>query len=497
MAISIFPSTAAEFVSNNFVIDMNDTTNNTAEVESIKQAGPYAISLSSGDATFDVYFIDSEGNRVGYSNGTSITATGLFNTVVILGVSTSEIVSFNYQGEIINTDGEGDETAAGAYLESVTPARLVSIDDTATVTGGNFSGDTQIFFESGATSLPAKNITVVSQNELLITRPDGLVTEEFPYTLRAVNTGVPEPTGSNANLLVDAITNLGASGGQEFVEGGFKYHLFTASDDIQVQFDGLEVEYLVVAGGGGGGDGTSGNDSRPRAGGGGGGAGGLLNGSLTLGADTYSIAIGAGGSELSDGTDTTFSTLLTAVGGGAGGSGTVDSDAGNAGGSGGGAGGRSASGTTPGGLAVNSGAQGKNGGSSREETQVPEGSSFESYYPGGGGGGAGFAGQNLEGFDFVNEVPGADGGDGLEFADFANATSTGDQGYYAGGGGSGRKVSGADGAGGLGGGDSKSVNTGGQANTGGGGAGSQCGDLGADLTGTAGGSGIVIVRYAF
>ncbi len=205
MAISIFPSTAAEFVSNNFVIDMNDSTNNTADTGGVKQAGPYSISFSSGDTSFDVYLIDEDGASVGYSNNTSITATGLFSTVVILGVAQDEIISFLYQGSVNNADGEGDEPGAGAYLESITPSDLPSIDDTATVAGGNFGADTEITFESGATVLPAKSITVVSGTELLVTRPDGLVEDEAPYNLKAINPGVTPPS-SIPFVLTDAVT---------------------------------------------------------------------------------------------------------------------------------------------------------------------------------------------------------------------------------------------------------------------------------------------------
>ena len=56
MGISIFPSTAAEFVSNNFVVDMNDTTNNVAtDIGGVKQAGPYSMSFSSSDTSFVSY----------------------------------------------------------------------------------------------------------------------------------------------------------------------------------------------------------------------------------------------------------------------------------------------------------------------------------------------------------------------------------------------------------------------------------------------------------
>jgi hypothetical protein len=206
MGISIFPSNAAEFVSNNFVINMNNTANNTADTGGVKQAGPYSMSFSSTDLTFDVYLLDETGASVGYSNSTSISASGLFSTVVILGVATDEIVSFTYQGSKNDADGEGDEPGAGAYLTSVSPGDLPNIDDTATVVGGNFGADTELTFESGATVLPAKNITLVSATELLVTRPDGLIEDLAPYTLRAVNTGVTQPTGTNLNILADSVT---------------------------------------------------------------------------------------------------------------------------------------------------------------------------------------------------------------------------------------------------------------------------------------------------
>lgn len=194
MGISIFPSTAAEFVSNNFVVDMNDTTNNTADTGGIKQAGPYSMSFSSGDSSFDVYLIDEDGNSVGYSNNTSIVASGLFTTVVILGVPQDEVISFLYQGSVNNADGEGDEPGAGAYLTSITPSDLPSIDDTATVIGGNFGTATEFTFESGTVVLAAKNASIISGTEALLTRPDELIEDDAPYDLKAINPGVTPPT---------------------------------------------------------------------------------------------------------------------------------------------------------------------------------------------------------------------------------------------------------------------------------------------------------------
>ena len=206
MAISIFPSTAAEFVSNNFVVDMNDTTNNTVTLQNVKQAGTYNISIESGDTTFDIYLLDSDGALVAYTNSTTVAAPGLFQIVVILGVADSEIISFSYAGNVNNTDARGDQPGAGAFLTSISPADLPGIDDTATVVGGNFGTATTIQFVSGATELEAKNIVLTNGTSLVVTRPDNLVEDDAPYDLRAINTGITPPTGSNAHILAGTVT---------------------------------------------------------------------------------------------------------------------------------------------------------------------------------------------------------------------------------------------------------------------------------------------------
>lgn len=206
MGISIFPSTAAEFVSNNFVVDMNDTTNNSVTLTSTKQAGTYNITLESGDTSFDIYFVDADGASVGYTNSTSATINDTFDTVVILGVSTTEIITFAYAGAVFDATGEGDEPGAGAYLTSITPADLPSIDDTATVIGGNFGTATEISFTSGTVELAAKNVTITNGTSLIVTRPDGLIEDDAPYDLKAINTGVTPPTGTNAHILAGTVT---------------------------------------------------------------------------------------------------------------------------------------------------------------------------------------------------------------------------------------------------------------------------------------------------
>lgn len=205
MAISQFPPQSGGGTSNDFVVDLNDTTNNVADLGEAKPSGAYSISLSSGDTSFDVYLLDANGNSVGYSNESTIVATAEFSSVSVLGVANSEVLNFTFVGTVSNASSEGDATGAGAYLSSITPTDLPSVDDTATVTGGNFANDVEIYFESGDTSTAAKNVVRSSSTSLIVTRPDTLDPDLDPWSIRAENPGVAAPTGSNAHILVDVV----------------------------------------------------------------------------------------------------------------------------------------------------------------------------------------------------------------------------------------------------------------------------------------------------
>jgi hypothetical protein len=246
------------------------------------------------------------------------------------------------------------------------------------------------------------------------------------------------------------------------------------------------VRYLVVAGGGAGGA-AGGND-----GSGGGGAGGVLAGTFSLSASTYSVTVGAGGASSSasasshnpanfNGGNSIISgaslTTITSIGGGSGSSESSITRTASNGGSGGGAGGHS--GTRGTGTA----GQGNNGGSAT--------------LPGdGGGGGAGAPGGN--GNSANGGTPARAGGIGV--LNDITGTNT----YYGGGGGaSGDARNGSTGgAGGLGGGgnganaSTGSAPTHGAANTGGGGGGAAgTNPVGSVKATGAGGSGIIIIRW--
>ena len=246
----------------------------------------------------------------------------------------------------------------------------------------------------------------------------------------------------------------------------------------------IDVDVVIVGGGGGGGFNV----------GGGGGAGGLVSESLTAGASSYTVTVGAGGEGMYSGkspagctsgedSSINIASATTAVGGGrAGGYSSPGSLSCQTGGSGG------ASAHAGVGCAGTAG-QGNTGGS---------GTTGGGHYAGGGGGGAGAAGANAV-WSSPNMAAG-DGGNGKN--DFINssvaetaallaaALPTVGGGYLAGGGGGSLAWTGTVGAGGSGGGG-RGSNYGtadgenGQPNTGGGGGGEMDG-----------GSGVVIVRYA-
>ena len=304
-------------------------------------------------------------------------------------------------------------------------------------------------------------------------------------------------------------SNVG-TGGTISKKDGYMIHTFTEDGTFEIP-NSTYAEILVVGGGGGGGEAVYG-------GGGGGGAGGFVHhANYPLLAGTYPVRVGAGGTVNMPGGDSALGGLV-AYGGGAGNHGYSDPYDGNNGGSGGGAAGINNY-QKAGGTGISG--QGHDGGANLAKTVadqnlVPEGYSLVNGFTqginaGGGGGGAGAPGGGGRIANAVVEEDGkwfrtndywpGEGGDGLP------CSITGEEVWYAGGGGGGQFgwyrteviVDGGRGGGGKGG----AVNDenyqvdgeDGEDGTGGGGGGG--GDRGDAIKshGGSGGSGIVIVRY--
>jgi hypothetical protein len=240
-------------------------------------------------------------------------------------------------------------------------------------------------------------------------------------------------------------SNIVATGGEEYIFGEYRVHIFTTSGTFEILSKGIdqEVRFLVVGGAGGGGADL----------GGGGGAGGFIDSSImssSLGLNVYDITVGSGGfgspyggfeTTGYNGQDSTIvnfgSSTITAYGGGGGGN---YGYAGLSGGSSGGSGATNFDSTNP-----IDGQQGNPGG-----------------WDAGGGGGATFVGMSGGGAGGQGKVSDITGEE-ITYA-------TGGNGGYAG-------IMFSDGA----------------PNTGNGGSG---GDSGPSPTGM-GGSGVVIIRYKY
>jgi hypothetical protein len=381
-------------------------------------------------------------------------------------------VQFNGSG-IIKVKNVNIETLSE---DSIT-ASITSDAKTVTISGNvSLTGTINVYSEETRLTI-LKYATINSDNSFILTFEDTRDPGTYDYYL-SVKNGADVINFDGLNLSAELKSGaVSASGGTEstYISSGitYKVHKFTSSENFTVSTGG-EVEYLIVAGGGGGAYDV----------GGGGGGGGLLTGTVSIIEKTYSIVVGSGGSERSDGENSSALGII-AIGGGAGGGYFDSKQSGRSGGSGGGgASGSNSPGGDGGNGVENQGNRGGNGGNT----------GYKLGRKAGGGGGAGAQGQ-----DMIGGNNGLNGGVGFQSA--ISGTNT----YYAGGGGGGAHYSGyravmSGGSGGLGGGGnggysgtSSGQNTSGQhgtINTGGGGGGGVYRTLGGS-----GGSAIIIIRY--
>lgn len=257
-----------------------------------------------------------------------------------------------------------------------------------------------------------------------------------------------------------------ATGGTITTDGDYTVHRFLLADSGTNFVSAVSgtVEVLAVGGGGG---------STQWDGGGGGGGSVENNTSLIIGAGSYLVTVGDGGtaggtgSAGNKGGNSVFSTI-TAYGGGGGGGGYPAPVDATSGGSGGGAG--EGWGANRSGAAAGSGSNVNSGGGA-----VPTWSA-------GGGGGAGGVGHTGD-----SQGYGAgDGGDGIGY------DTSGSHVHYGGGGGGGN-YNGRTGLGVDGGGNGGTNGVGGTAGTSGTGGGA--GGGGEGVAGAKGGSGVVYIRY--
>lgn len=554
MGISQFPApSGGGGVTNDFILDKNNTINTSFAMGRAFEAGGYSVVVT-GSTAYDIYLLDADGSAVGYTNGTSIVASQAFESVVALGLGTADTVAFGYNGPSTNATTTGTDTGAGPFLTSISPSDLPVVDDTTIVSGGNFASGVEFSFISGTSVLPAKNVVVGSSTAAVVTRPDALSEDDSPYDIKAVNPGVPDSTGSNANILAGTVT---AGTDPSFVTTspilGAQPSVAFSTAILTSDSEGTVVDWQVVAG-------TLPSGLALAT------ATGVISGTPSAAGDyyftvqitddgnnsatqEYNLPVGikvVGGTVTTDGSYNYFTFLSTdtieilnsnsgaaefeylAIAGGGGGGGISNNAARYGGGGAGGLLVGTASGVTDGTYTVTIGAGGAvgangsdtslgtaivvtGGGKGGENAVGGDGGSggggdvagtavsgqgfdggISNGEGGGGGGGAGAVGGNSDG------TTGGNGGDGIQLTAWSSAIGLDfDGGYFAGGGGGGGTGTGTGGLGGGGNGGryQGGGSTPGDANSGGGGGGGdrRPGYSGKD-DGDPGGSGLFVVR---
>jgi len=194
------PATGA----NDFNITLNGSVT-TATFTKEYFSGAYTIASALLDSTYDIYVYNTSGQQVGYTKSPSLNATGNFNKIVIMGGTSGDLLSFSYK-TTFTANVTSNQVTAGPFVTSLTPATLADIDDTTTITGGNFASDVEVvLIGSDNTERSPKSLVRNSSTSLTLTRPNSLPTAYEPYSVKATNPGITSPTGSNLHILSNAI----------------------------------------------------------------------------------------------------------------------------------------------------------------------------------------------------------------------------------------------------------------------------------------------------
>jgi hypothetical protein len=387
-------------------------------------------------------------------------------------VDTYKLTNYISLIESATAAAESDIVTFTFTAHNVAPGTVFYYDTVGNVTSSTFSSGNTGSFVMNSTSnvILLTGATQVPANE----------TRFYQLNVRSGNAnGFVAMTSNVITLVDDAAAFVAAAGGIEYINDGYKTHVFTSSNNFVISGLGVpsnrNLYYEIVAAGGAGGYSPSSASTA-----GGGGAGGFLRGNTSLSTTgTFAMVVGGGAVNNIGSNSSILSNTFIAIGGGFGGRYGVPPTSGQTGGSGGGAGlGGGGGSGTPG--------QGNPGANAPFANPSAYGA---------GGGGAGAAAN-------TSVTPGVFGkaGDGLPSVSIANIPAQSQPLYgtpgspapgrwLAGGGAAG---GGAAGAGLGGGGYPPSPTAAGIVNTGGGG-----GGLAPGTSGGTGGSGIVIVRYPY
>jgi len=236
------PATGA----NDFNVTLNGSVT-TAIFTKEYFAGAYTINSALGDASYDIYVYSGDGSVVGYTKSPSLNATGNFNKIVVIGGSQGDLLSFSYK-TTFTADTTTSQTTAGPFLSSVTPTALVNIDDSATITGGNFALNVDLkIVDSNNNEITPKSFTRVSNTSITFVRPNSFA--PGTYSLKVTNPGVTSPTGSNLHILSNSITAGSSPSWQTSsnlppISAGVSYSTTLLASDTE----NTDIDYSIISG---------------------------------------------------------------------------------------------------------------------------------------------------------------------------------------------------------------------------------------------------------
>lgn len=315
-------------------------------------------------ANVDAGYVDETGEAFRLQlRQTSPTGNIFFTTTANVAiVDTYKLTNYISLIESASAAAESDTVTFTFTAHNVLPGTVFYYDTVGNVISSTFStGNTGSFVMNSVSNvISLTGATGVPANE----------TRFYQLNIRSGNAnGFVAMTSNVITLVDDAAAFVAATGGIEYINDGYKTHIFTASNNFVISSLGVpsnrNLYYEIVAGGGAGGGSPSGTTY-----GGGGGAGGFLQGNVALSTTgTFAMVVGGGsvgGPSYVPGGRGSNSSILSntyiSVGGGNGGK-EPGAQAGVPGGSGGGGAVSGAGGTAIAGQGFAGSAGGPSGGS--------------------------------------------------------------------------------------------------------------------------------------
>lgn len=231
-----------------FYLSVGGSGDTTYSFEDAQPAGVYFITSEQGDTTYDVYAVGSDGSNAGYTSSGKLVANTEFTAVVAYSTQDYDVLKFESKPTVFTTTSGEIAGGAAPFLTSATPLSLEDIDETTTVTGGNFATDVEFYFvDTAGSATAAKAVVRNSTTQAIVTRPDSLSPTVAPFDLRAVNPGVTSPsTGVHelANVISAGTLPVFATSSQLFWEPGVTSSLTIVASDAE----GSDVDYSIVSG---------------------------------------------------------------------------------------------------------------------------------------------------------------------------------------------------------------------------------------------------------